>query len=332
MRLPRRALLAAPLAATPLAAPWATPAFAQAPWQPDRPIRVIVPFPAGGATDVWARLCLEPVGEMLRTPIVIENRSGAGSMIGSDLVAKAPADGHTLLFTITSLVQAPIVLGNAPYDAVRDFTPIGMMGNTVLIFMARSELGPRNLPEFIDFARARARAGRGLSLGSYGAGSTGHVFGLRVNEVLNLGMTHVAYRGEAPMITAYLGNEADCGFNSLTSAREHVLSGKLRPLAALGEARAQTMNDVPTFIEQGADVGRGWSGFVGLLGPARLPAPILARLEETFRQAMARDSVRTRLNQLDTDVEWQGSQQFGQTIIRSRDMWAELTRGVDLQL
>lgn len=326
MRLTRRTLLHAVPAAL------ATPALGQAPWQPDRPIRAIVPFPAGGATDVWARLCLEPMSEILRVPIVVENRSGAGSMIGSDAVAKAAPDGTTLLFTITTLVQAPIVLGNAPYDAIRDFTPIGMMGATVLIFMCRSSLGPRNLPEFVELARARARAGQGLSMGSYGSGSTGHVFGLQANQALNLGLTHVAYRGEAPMISAYLGNEVDCGFNSLTSAREHVISGKLRPLAALGEARAQTMPEIPTFIEQGADVGRGWAGFVGLLGPARLPAPILARLEDAFRQSMERETVRRRLNQLDTDVEWQGSQQFGQTIIRSRDIWAELTRGIDLQL
>ena len=212
MRLTRRTLLHAAPAAL------ATPALGQAPWQPDRPIRAIVPFPAGGATDVWARLCLEPMSEILRVPIVVENRSGAGSMIGSDAVAKAAPDGTTLLFTITTLVQAPIVLGNAPYDAIRDFTPIGMMGATVLIFMCRSSLGPRNLPEFVEFARARARAGQGLSMGSYGSGSTGHVFGLQANQVLNLGLTHVAYRGEAPMISAYLGNEVDCGFNSLTSA------------------------------------------------------------------------------------------------------------------
>ncbi|WP_164867789.1 Bug family tripartite tricarboxylate transporter substrate binding protein [Rhodovarius crocodyli] len=323
MRLPRRALLAAPLA---------TPAFAQAPWQPDRPIRVVVPLAPGGATDVWARLCLDPVSEILRVPIVIENRSGAGTMIGSDVVAKAAPDGHTLLFTLTTLVQAPIVLGNAPYDAVRDFTPIGMMGTTVLVFMARSNLGPRTMPEFIDFARARARAGRGLALGSYAAGSTGHVFGLLINEKLNLGMTHVAYRGEAPMVTAYLGGELDCGLNSLTICREHVNAGKLIPLAALGDTRPASMPNVPTFVEHGADIGRGWSGFVGLLGPARMPPHILARLEDAFRQSMARENVRNRLAQLDTEVIWQGSQEFGQTVVRSRDMWAELTRGVDLQL
>ena len=168
MSTPRRALLALGLATPSLAA-------AQAPWQPDRPVRVIVPFPAGGATDVWARLLAEPLGELLRVPVVVENRSGASGMIGADAVAKAPPDGHTLLFTITPLVQSPVVLGNSPYDPIRDFTPIGQMGNTTLIFCVRGDLPPRNLQEFVAFARQRRAAGRGLNLGSWAAGSTAHV-------------------------------------------------------------------------------------------------------------------------------------------------------------
>lgn len=314
------------------AVPMAAPALAQPTWQPDRPIRIIVPFPAGGATDVWARMCAEPMSEMLRVPVLIENRSGAAGMIGADAVAKAPPDGHTLLFTITSLVQSPIVLGNAPYDAVRDFMPIGQMGTTTLVFMIRSEFPPRTLREFIAFAQARARAGRGLNLGSWAAGSSAHVFALAMNNALDLGMTHVAYRGEAPMVTAYLSGEVDAGINSLTSTREPIISGKLRPLAALGTARAGGMPEVPTFIEQGVDVGRGWSGFVGLLGPARMPPQIHARLVEVFRATMHREALRQRLIAIDTDPVWLGPEDFGATIVRIRDLWAELTRGMDLQL
>jgi tripartite-type tricarboxylate transporter receptor subunit TctC len=319
----RRAILGALLA---------TPALAQGAWQPDRPIRVIVPFPAGGATDVWARLCAESMSEMLRVPVLIENRSGAAGMIGADAVAKSAPDGHTLLFTITPLVQSPIVLGNAPYDAVRDFSPIGQMGTTTLVFLCRSALPPRNLAEFVTYARAQAAAGRNLNLGSWAAGSSAHVFALAMNNRLNLGMTHVAYRGEAPMVTAYLSNEVDCGINSLTSTREHVVSGKLRPLAALGDARAGGMPEVPTFYEQGVDVGRGWSGFVGLLGPARMPPAVHARLAEVFRDTMHREALRARLVAMDTDPVWLGPEDFGAVIIRVRDLWTELTRGMDLQL
>lgn len=310
----------------------ASPALAQPSWQPDRPIRIIVPFPAGGATDVWARLCTEHMSEMLRVPVLIENRSGASGMIGADAVAKAPPDGQTLLFTITPLVQAPIVLGSAPYDAVRDFTPIGQMGTTTLLFMIRSELQPRTLAEFITYAQAQHRAGRSLNLGSWAAGSSAHVFALAMNNKLNLGMTHVAYRGEAPMLTAYLSREVDAGINSLTTTREHIASGRLRPLAALGDARAGGMPEVPTFIEQGVDVGRGWSGFIGLLGPARMPPHIHARLVEVFRATMHREVLRQRLLAMDTDPAWLGPEDFGATILRVRDLWTELTRGMDLQL
>ncbi len=318
----RRALLAAPLLAE--------PAFAQS-WQPDRPIRMIVPFPAGGATDVWARIVAEPMSEMLRTPIVIENRSGASGMLGAELVAKAPPDGHTLLFTITPLVQSPIVLNQHPYDAVRDFSPIGQMGTTTLIFMCRAALGPRNLAEFIAYARERHQAGRGLNLGSWAAGSTAHVFGLQFSNQQSLGMTHIAYRGEAPMVTAYLSNEVDCGINSLTSTREHIAAGRLRPLAALGDARADGMREVPTFTEQGVNLGQGWSGFVGLLGPARMPPAVHARLTEVFRETMHREAIRARLLSLDTNPIWLGPEDFGATIRRVRDLWIELTRGMDLQ-
>jgi tripartite-type tricarboxylate transporter receptor subunit TctC len=269
---------------------------------------------------------------MLRVPVLVENRSGAAGMIGADAVAKAAPDGHTLLFTITPLVQSPIVLGNAPYDALRDFTPIGQMGTTTLVFMIRAELPPRNLQEFIAYARAQGQAGRGLNLGSWAAGSSAHVFALAMNNQLNLGMTHVAYRGEAPMVVAYLSREVDAGINSLTSTREHIVSGKLRPLAALGDTRAGGFPELPTFIEQGVDVGRGWSGFVGLLGPARMPAPVHARLVEVFRETMHRESIRQRLLAMDTDPAWLGPEDFGAAILRIRDIWTELTRGMDLQL
>ena len=320
----RRAMLAL-AGGTPLAA------RAQG-WSPDRPVRVIVPFPAGGATDVWARLLAEPMAELLRQPVIVENRSGAAGMIGADAVAKSPPDGQTLLFTITPLVQSPVVLGNAPYDAIRDFSPIGQMGTATLIFCVRAELGVRTLPEFIALARAEKARGRSLNLGSWAAGSSAHVFALAMNNTLDLGMTHVAYRGEAPMVVAYLSREVDCGINSLTSVREHVASGKLRALAALGDTRAAGMPEIATFIEQGVEIGRGWSGFIGLLGPAQLPAPILARHAEAFRDTMARPALRRRLLELDTDPAWLGPDEFGAVIRRVQGRWIEITRGMDLQL
>jgi tripartite-type tricarboxylate transporter receptor subunit TctC len=309
-----------------------SPAIAQGAWQPDRPIRVIVPFPPGGATDVWARLVTETMAQILGTSIVVESRSGAAGMIGAEAVAKAQPDGHTLLFTITSLVQSPVVLRQNPYDAVRDFTPIGQMGTTTLIFMSRAALGPRNLAEFIAFARERAAAGRGLNLGSWAAGSSAHVFGLALNNQLNLGMTHVAYRGEAPMLAAYLGQEVDCGINSLTTMRPHVENGTMVPLAALGDARAGGLPNVATFVEQGHDVGRGWSGFVGMLAPARLPERIHTRLADAFRETMERPALQARLRQMDTDPIWLGPADFGAAIERVRAKWIELTSGMDLQL
>lgn len=328
----RRHLLSLAGASTLAAPDLSSPALAQGAWQPDRPIRVIVPFPPGGATDVWARLVSESMSEIMRTAFVVESRSGAAGMIGADAVAKSQPDGHTLLFTITPLVQSPVVLRQNPYDAVRDFTPIGQMGTTTLIFMSRAALGPRNLTEFIAFARQRAAAGQGLNLGSWAAGSSAHVFALALNNLLNLGMTHVAYRGEAPMLAAYLGQEVDCGINSLTTMRPHIENGTMVPLAALGDARAGGLPNVPTFVEQGHEIGRGWTGFAGLLGPAPMPERVHTRLVDALRETMERPALQARLRQMDTDPIWLGPREFGAVIEQVRARWIEITTGMDLQM
>lgn len=201
------------------------------------------------------------------------------------------------------------------------------MGTTTLVFVVRGDHPVRNLREFAEYAR-----GRNLVLGSWAAGSTAHVFGLQLNNELRLGMTHVAYRGEAPMLTAYLAREVDAGLNSLTTVREHIRSGRLRALAALGDRRAAGMPEVPTIVEQGFEIGRGWSGFIGLLGPARLPPPVLARHVGVFRQVMERPALRQRLLELDTDPLWLGPEEFGAEIARVQAKWIEVTRGMDLQL
>ena len=169
----------------------AAPALAQSPY-PNRPIRMVVPLPAGGATDIWARMVAEPMAAILGQPVVIENRAGAGGMIGAEAVARAPADGYTILFHITNLVQTPVVLRRWPYR-LDDFAPIGKFGTTPLPFCVRADIPAATLREFVAYAK-----GRQLPYGTYSPGSSGHAFAQALSDLEDLGMTAVHYRGEAP--------------------------------------------------------------------------------------------------------------------------------------
>jgi tripartite-type tricarboxylate transporter receptor subunit TctC len=205
----------------------AAPALAQAPY-PNRPIRMVVPLPAGGATDIWARLVAEPMAAILGQPVVIENRAGAGGMIGTEAVKNAPADGYTILFHISNFVQTPAVLRRWPYR-VEDFAPVGKFGTTPLPFCVRADIPATTLREFVSYAR-----GRQLAYGTYSPGTSGHAFAQALSDLEGLEMTAVHYRGEAPMLQDVLGGRIPCAFHSMTASGDQIRSGRIRPLATLG--------------------------------------------------------------------------------------------------
>ena len=305
---------------------FAAPALAQAPY-PDRPIRFVVPFPAGGATDIWSRVTAEAMSADLGQPIVVENRSGAGSMLGSDYVAKGPTDGYTLLFTISPLIQSPVVFHRWPYQPLEDFAPIGKMGTTPLPFCIRPEIPARTLAEFVAYAR-----GRDLAFGSYATGSSGHAFAQLFSDVEKLGMTHIAYRGEAPMLTDILGGRIQCGFHSMTAAGDYIRSGRLRPLATLGRKRIPSMPDLPSFLDLGYPEAFGNSGFIGLFAPARVAPPILARLTESFAGAMRSEAVLRRLLEMDTIPGYLAPAEFRAEMTVQLRQWTELATAMNLSV
>ncbi|PWC28644.1 Bug family tripartite tricarboxylate transporter substrate binding protein [Teichococcus aestuarii] len=286
---------------------------------PDKPIRVVVPFPPGGATDTWCRLVTAPMAEALGQPFVVDCRSGAASMIGSEAVARAAPDGHTLLFTISSLVQSPVVFRRAPYDAEKDFAPIGQLGTTSLVLACNKDVPGRTLAEFVAAAK-----GRNYSFGSYSPASTGHVFGQLFSDVAGLGMTHVGYRGEAPELLDLIGGRLHCALVSMTSAKGYLLDGTLRPLACLGRQRLPSLPGVPTFVELGYPEDFAWSGFVGMLAPAGTPAAIVETLAGSFRAATERAEVRRTLAEQDFILQWLGPSDMAREVRRARQSWAEL--------
>ena len=317
----RRALLTWP-------ALLATPALAQGTF-PDRPIRFIVPFPPGGGTDTWARIAAEGMQPELGQTIIIENRGGGGGLIGTEAAAKVPPDGYTLLFTITTHIQTPVVLKRFPYDPVADFAPIGRLGTTSILFC----VGPRvpasvtTMAEFADWGR-----GRDLSFGSYAPGSTGHAFALMLAEETKLEMTHVAYRGETPMLQDMLGGSIHGGFHSMAVAGEMLKAGRVRALGSSGTARVPSMPQVPTLKELGFSERFSFSGFSGLLAPARTPPAVLDRLVGAFRVAAAKPETHQRLLAIDTIPSYQDPATFKAQIARNLREWTEIATRLNLTI
>src|SRR5687767_14060779 len=279
--LQRRTFLRASLGAALLGVQgWPHVARAQA-W-PDRPIRLVVAFPAGGITDVFARAYGDAVAQALGQPVVVENKAGAGGLIGGEFVAKAPPDGYTLLFTIqASLLQSQALYKKLPYDPGRDFTFISAFGNGHLPFAVPKDIKVRNFDEFVALARRDT-----VHVGSFAPGSYAHLVINQLNKLYGRRIEPVHFKGEAPMWPEVVAGRLHGAIGSYGGVNPHVQSGAVRVIAVPTMTRSPKLPDVPTYAEQGYKepifVMRGW---LGLLGPAGMPAPIVERLSKHILEA-----------------------------------------------
>lgn len=298
---------------------------------PDRPLRFIVPFPAGGGTDTWARLIQEPLQALLGQPIIIDNRAGGGGITGAIAASQAAPDGYTWFYTIEAFVTVPITQRVSPYDAIRDFAPIGRLGHTSLSFT----VGPAvpasvtSFNQYLDWARRQPSQ----PIGNWAAGGSGHAMSVVMERETRLpDVKHVAYRGEAPMLQDNIAGVFHGGFHAMVVAGEMVRAGRLRPLATAGTDRVPSLADrVPTFAELGGYSDRfNFRGFNGLMAPARVPAPIQARMAEIFRRATTTPAVIARLNAMDTTPGYEDPATFAQSILRVQREWTALTEQLDL--
>lgn len=258
------------------------PVLAQpAPW-PDRPIRLVVPYAAGGATDVFARLIAEDVGKQLGQSMVVDNRPGGNGGLGITAVQRAPADGYTVLFSLTSIVQNPLLYPNVNYDPFKDFQPVSEAGRLPIVFTVSSKLGVDSLAGFVE--KARASPGK-LSYGSFGAGSSAHLYTEILQDIAGIQLLHVPYKGEAPAITDLLGGTVDAVFVSARGVAPHVAAGKAKSIAVVGTQRAPLAGDVRTFEEQGFK-GMEGVGWFGVYLPAATPPGIAQRLSSAIAKAV----------------------------------------------
>jgi tripartite-type tricarboxylate transporter receptor subunit TctC len=261
-------------------------AFAAGAWgqtYPTRPVRLVVPFPAGGTTDINARTLAAQLERQLGHAIVADNRAGASGIIACDIVAKAAPDGHTLLYVSSSIALNPNIFRKLPYDTVRDFAPVTRVASAVgFLLVVSPSLTASSLKEFIALGKAPDTK---LSFGSAGIGNPLHLAGEVFNLRAGTHMLHVPYKGVAPAITAVIGGEVQALFTPPPAAVAHIKTGKLRALGFSGTARWAVLPDVPTFAETvpGLYVPAGWDG---LFAPSRTPAALVNKLQAAVRKAL----------------------------------------------
>jgi tripartite-type tricarboxylate transporter receptor subunit TctC len=280
------------LAAVAAAAARAGLAPAQA-W-PARPMRIIVPLPPGGSPDYMARLLSEKLQPVLGQPLVVENKPGASGHIARDFVAKAPADGYTLLMTEASHVISAAVGAKLPYDPINDFQPIALIATIPFGLTVNSKTPVHTLREFIDYAKASPRP---LTYGTAGVGAPHHFAVELLRAETGIKVTHVPYKGSAGIIPALLSGEIDFTIAAVNSLLPHFKSGKLRPIAMAGSARTSVLPEIPTIAEAGPFPGYSMDVWLGVMAPAGTPRPIIDRLNAEINR-IVRDPqiVKERMN------------------------------------
>ena len=271
----------------------AAPAQAQGTW-PDKPLKLVVPYPAGGNADNTARLLATQLGQRLGQQVVVDNRPGGSGTIGAAAVAKAPADGYTLLLDATAFTVNPSLFPKLPFDAAKDFAPISLVLQVPLLMVV-----PANSPfqSVADVAKAaRARPGH-LTYASAGNGGAQHLAGELFKQGQKVAITHIPYRGGAPALTDLIGGQVDLMFSATTASGPFVKSGKLRALAISSPRRVEGWESVPTVAESGVP-GFQVSEWNGLFAPAGTPRPVLERLEAETRAIVASPEMKKRFAEL----------------------------------
>lgn len=306
----RRGLLAAWACAAMLSAA-AIPAQAQTQAWPAKGIKLVVPFPAGGATDSSARLMAEHLSKRLGQPVIVENKPGAATVIGVEAVAKAPADGYTLLVAGGgSFSVLPALRTNLPFDVSKDFVPISMLVTAPVVLVTPAGHPYRRLSDFIAAAKSQPRK---LRYSTYGSGSAPHLAGEMLSAAAGIEMEPIAYKGASEALLALLRGEVDLGFETFSAASPQVKAEKLRILALNGEQRSSFLPEVPGMGELGL-AAASIEAFYGMMAPAGTPATITARLTKEVREILAQPEVREKMAALFLEPAKPGAEEMGALI------------------
>ena len=289
---------------------------------PARPIRLIVPFPPGGGNDIVGRLVAAKLGEGLGQQVVVDNRGGAGGTIGSDIAAKAPPDGYTLLVNNISLAVNHTLFPKLPYDTLKDLAPVSLIGRQPNLLVVHASLAAKNVKELVDLARAKPAQVR---YGSGGVGTASHLATEMLKLMTRTDMVHVPYKGLGPALTDLTGGRIELIISTMASALPQIKSGRLKPLAVTTAQRTAFYPDVPTLNEAGVK-GYEFSTWYALLAPARTPAGIVDRLNADTHKALASPSLREQFAAQGLEPAASTPQELGRYLRSEVAKWAKVVK------
>jgi len=300
--------------------------FSSAQNYPTKAIRFVVPFAPGGGTDIVARVLAQRLNEALGQPVVADNRGGAGSTLGTDIVCKAPPDGYTLLLGNISLAFNAWLYKTLPYNAVKDLAPVSMVAVQPNIVVIHPSVPAKSIKEFTDYARANPGK---LSYASAGAGAGTHLAGEMLKDRLKIDMLHVPYKGTGPAITDLIGGQVQVMISTFASALPHVRSGRLRALGVTSAKRSAATPDVPTLMESGVP-DYDYSTWYALFVPTGTPRPVVDRLNQVTRQILATDDMKQRFDAQGLDAWSNTAVELGAYLRAETEKWGKVVRAAGI--
>jgi tripartite-type tricarboxylate transporter receptor subunit TctC len=305
----------------------AVPSLAGAQGYPTKPVRFIVPFAPGGSTDIIGRTVAQKLTELWGQTVIVDNRPGGSTVIGTDLVAKSPPDGHTLLVTPAPFTIVPSLIAKLPYDPAKDFEPITLINTTPLVVVVHPGVPAKSVKELIALAKAKPGA---LNYGSSGAGGSNHLAGELFNAMAGVKTVHIPYKGNAPALTDLLGGHVDLVYNGLTSALPFIKSGKLRALAVTSLNRSGALPDVPTLDEAGL---KGFQAVAwnGLTAPARTPQAVVAKVNADVMKIMKSPELAERLKAEGSDPVGSTPERYAAFLREEIAKWGKVIKAAGIK-
>ena len=294
---------------------------------PSRRITFVVPYPAGGATDVSARLLANKLSEAWKQTVVVENKSGGGGIIGNDFVAKSQPDGYTVLVAITQIIQVPSLVAKLPYDVFKDLAPVTQVGLSTIVLTVPEAQPVKSVKELVDLAKASPGK---LPYGTFGNATTSHLYGELLKKNAGIEMTHVPYRGAAPLVNDLLNNTVTTAFVDLTTAGAQIKAGKIRALAIGGEKRRTQLPDVPTLGELGYP-GFEIEGWIGIFVPAGTPKDIVTKLSSELARIIASPEGVAGLDALSLIPVGGTAEAFEAVLRRDYERWAGVVKATGVK-
>jgi tripartite-type tricarboxylate transporter receptor subunit TctC len=297
---------------------------------PTKPVKIIMPSLPAGSPDRVTRMVAEKLAIRWGQPVTVEYKPGATTVIGTDFVARSPADGYTLLSTFTSLVQAPALLPKVPWDPERDFTPIVQFIRSEVVLLVRSDSPYKTIAEFIQGAKVAKASGAPLNYASFGNASSFHIYGETLKRGAGIDLTHIPYKGESASMVDLMGGQVVSSFNSIGTAMPHIKSGRVRALALVGAVRSKVLPEVPTFGEAGV-AKMDTSGWFGMLAPAGTPRSIVDKIAADTAQILALPEIAEALRGQGLEPTGLGPDAFARFLREDLMRWKTLIQEVGVK-